>query len=93
MTELLPAPLPAITAPTLLVCFSRHHVPFGSSFHHPDVSPFSFLWNFFFNFSPCRVLGFGGSGGTVVGQEPGTPSLPRWLWLCWAPGKVSPGFP
>lgn len=35
---------------------SRHHVPFGSSFHHPDVSPFSFLWNFFC-FSPCCVQG------------------------------------
>lgn len=27
--------------------FSRRHVPFGSAFRHPDVSPFSFLWNFF----------------------------------------------
>lgn len=61
--------------------FSRCHVPFGSSFHHPDVSPFSFLWNFFY-FSPCRVLGFEGLGttpgssGTAVGQAlPGAPAL------------------
>lgn len=27
--------------------FSCRHVPFSSSFHHPDISPFSFLWNFF----------------------------------------------
>lgn len=86
---------PAFLRPS---CFSRRHVPFGSSFRHPDISPFSFLWNFF-NFSPCRVLGFGGSGSTpgsgdaAVGEEPGTLSLPGWVWLCWAPGKVSPGVP
>lgn len=48
---------PCFSAPTLLY-FSRRHVPFGSSFRHPDVSPFSFLWNFFC-LSLCRVLGFG----------------------------------
>lgn len=37
--------------------FSRCHVPFGSSFHHPDVSPFSFLWNFFL-FLPLSHFGF-----------------------------------
>lgn len=39
--------------------FSRHHVTFASSFCHPDISPFSFLWNFFY-FSPWRVLHFEG---------------------------------
>ena len=61
--------------------FSCRHVPFSSSFHHPDVSPFSFLWNFFC-FSPCRVLGFEGlgtapgSGGTAAGRAlPRAPAL------------------
>lgn len=42
--------------------FSRRHVPFGSAFRHPDVSPFSFLWNFFFG-SPRRAVGLRRSPG------------------------------
>lgn len=78
VTGLLPGPVPAARAHTRLfllpLFFSGRHVPFGSSFRHPDVSPFSFLWNFF-EFLPLSRFGFGGSGGA-----------PGLWWLCWGTG-------
>lgn len=62
--------------------------------------PLFLSFGIFLNFSPCRVLGSEGlaaprgSGGSAGGQEDrragaGALSPPGWVWLCWAPGKVS----
>lgn len=88
-------PCSSASTPLRLSCC---HVPFGSSFHHPDISPFSFLWNFLY-FSLVRS-GFEGLGTAPVARTrdrhclaPVLHPFLRAFSCAQGSGKVCPGIP